>query len=646
EPLPTPSPTHPTKVHVEPQADQFPRPSPTIPNPDPSLEGFGRDQGAKEIKALKAQLQKFRRKTKPLISHHQDWVRSVKWKQILAKKESLKRKRMQKEFESKQGMNSAKADPYMHKDQVFNNLDDFDGVDYMESDTHKEEGVSTNKQKVSTGRHKVSTDNQKVSTDRHKVSTDNQKVSTDRHEVSTDQQDVSTDQIDEGTAEPRDEQSATPTPPTVTPTSTTTIFGDDETIAQVLITMSQNKEKLKEKEKGVELRDVEESERPRPTSTRSVLTLKPFPKIDPKDKGKKRIEEDESDESDIESKDITTAEKKFKQLAHDEEMARKIQEEWESKVERKILAEEEATNDALIRNYDDVKARIEADRLLAERLQEEEREQFTIEERAKFLHDTIEAQRKFLAQQRAAAIRSKPHIKTQLRNQMMTYLKDVGNKKHSELKNKTFKEIQALYEREKRFDKSFTAVGSIEDERKINDLNEKAQVPGQKTYKRRVAKEIAKSEDTVKVPAKVDVTEQGTKKRKSGHIKMIARKKPRPLKDVDSDEEHRRCLKIVIFDSTIDSEVMETKSSVTEVHKVSSPDGDYLVLYRANGNFRAFNYLMDLLHIFYRQDLFHLYELVIRQYLEVTLEGYELIMWGDLKIMMESSMEENDLSDF
>ncbi|GJV95532.1 hypothetical protein Tco_1547109 [Tanacetum coccineum] len=50
--------------------------------------------------------------------------------------------------------------------------------------------------------------------------------------------------------------------------------------------------------------------------------------------------------------------------------------------------------------------RIEADRLLAERLQEEEREQFIVEERAKFLHDTIAAQRRFLAQQRSEAIRN------------------------------------------------------------------------------------------------------------------------------------------------------------------------------------------------------------------------------------------------
>ncbi|GJS19524.1 hypothetical protein Tco_0448156 [Tanacetum coccineum] len=123
---------------------------------------------------------------------------------------------------------------------------------------------------------------------------------------------------------------------------------------------------------------------------------------------------------------------------------------------------------------------------------------------------------------------------------------------------------------------------------------------------------------------------------------MIARIRPRPQPNDDSDDEHRKCLRIVALDSVIDSEVMETKSVIVRVNKVSSPDGDYLVIYRANGNFRAFNYLLEVLHIFDRQDLFHLYDLVMEQYSEITLEGIELILWGDLKIMMESSIEEND----
>ncbi|GJT50591.1 hypothetical protein Tco_0976748 [Tanacetum coccineum] len=151
---------------------------------------------------------------------------------------------------------------------------------------------------------------------------------------------------------------------------------------------------------------------------------------------------------------------------------------------------------------------------------------------------------------------------------MMTYLKHVGNKKHPDLKSITFEEIQALYEKVKRFDESFTAVGSTEDEKRIKEMNEGVKDTNQKRLK---------EEDTVQ-------------------------------SDVDSDDEHKKCLKIVTFKGTIDSEIMEKKSVIARWDKVSSPDGDYLVIYRANGNFRAFNYLME--------------------------------------IMMESSTEENNQSDF
>ncbi|GJX29901.1 putative ribonuclease H-like domain-containing protein [Tanacetum coccineum] len=182
----------------------------------------------------------------------------------------------------------------------------------------------------------------------------------------------STDGQVKGTEDQTEEEIATQTS-TQTPTSK--IFGDDETIAKVLLNMSKAKAVSREKEKGVELKDVEETDRPKPTSTRSLLTLKPLPKIDPKDKGKKKIEEE--DESESESDGIPQAEKKFKQLESDEELARKIQEEWEAEEERNRIAEEKAANEELIRDFDDMKARIEADRLLAEKLQEQDRGAFT-----------------------------------------------------------------------------------------------------------------------------------------------------------------------------------------------------------------------------------------------------------------------------
>ncbi|GJR19368.1 putative ribonuclease H-like domain-containing protein [Tanacetum coccineum] len=97
--------------------------------------------------------------------------------------------------------------------------------------------------------------------------------------------------------------------------------------------------------------------------------------------------------------------------------------------------EEEAAREALATEFDYIQARLNADQILAEKIQQEEREQYSIEERAKFLHDTIAAQRKFLAEQRSA--------------------------------------IQVLYERYKKQDQTFVAIGSEEDERAIKKMNEK-----------------------------------------------------------------------------------------------------------------------------------------------------------------------------
>ncbi|GKC17414.1 hypothetical protein Tco_1014196 [Tanacetum coccineum] len=475
EPQPDSSPAHSSEVPIKPQTDPSPRPSPStiIPNSIPETSGgnlgghsssdksLSGNEGeltlqsvydlclslcaqvsdqAKEIQHLKAQIKKLKKQAKPIIKHHRAWMQSISLKQRLARKRSSKKQWVYKESVSKQGRKFAKGESSVQRDPLFDEIPK-DTVDHMETenaqdvgrtreivdeDKEIDENILSTEDVLSTDKEKVSTDKEKVSTDRPIVSTDGSKVSTDRQIEGTDEQIESTDEQRKGTEDHTEEGSATQ----ATQTPTSTIFGDDETIAKVLLNMSQAKAVSREKEKGVELKDIEETDRPRPTSTRSLLTLKPLPKIDPKDKGKKKIEEE--DESESESDGIPEAEKKFKQLESDEEMARKIQEEWEGEEERNRIAEEKATNEALIRNFDDIKARIEADRLLAEKLQEQEREQFTIEERAKFLHDTIAAQRKFLAQQRSEAIRNRPPTKDQLRNQMMTYLKHVGNFKHSD----------------------------------------------------------------------------------------------------------------------------------------------------------------------------------------------------------------------
>ncbi|GKA93666.1 hypothetical protein Tco_0815652 [Tanacetum coccineum] len=162
---------------------------------------------------------------------------------------------------------------------------------------------------------------------------------------------------------------------------------------------------------------------------------------------------------------------------------------------RLVEQEEEAAKEALATEFDYIQARLNADQILAEKIQQEEREQYSIEDRAKFLHDTIAAQRKFLAEQRYAAIRNKPPTISQLRNQMITYLKHVANKKHAELKSKSFEEIQVLYERYKKQDQTFVAIGSEEDERAIKNMNEKAANKEKDHKAESVHEEVKKEED-------------------------------------------------------------------------------------------------------------------------------------------------------
>ncbi|GJZ27154.1 hypothetical protein Tco_0571407 [Tanacetum coccineum] len=425
-------------------------------------------------------------------------------------------------------------------------------------------------------------------------------------------------------------------------TPTSVIFGDDETIATLLINMSKAKAISKEKEKGVELKDVEDTDRPRTTSTRSTLTLKPLPKIDPKDKGKKKIEEE--DETESEDDDIPQAVKKFKQLESDEELARKVQEEWEAEEEKNKLAEEQATNEALINNIDDVKARIEADRILAEKLQEQEREQFTIEERAKFLHDTIAAQRKFLAQQRSQAIRNKPPTKNQLRNQMITYIKHVGNYKHADLKSKKFEHIQALYEKIKRFNEDFISTRSAQDERFIKRMNEK----GAGLSKSEVIKE-----DTKEEVKDEDKDEESTRKRKLGTRKKMKSRKRRYIQHTSEDDtdkendELRLCLKIAQDEEKeVDYEVLDRKYPIIDWKTVclgtkpqfdESKEGEINlnVVTRSNGQQRYFSVLTTVLSIFDREDLNAVFQLVMDKYHDEMPEGFERVLWGDLKVLFK-----------
>ncbi|GJR18139.1 hypothetical protein Tco_0966666 [Tanacetum coccineum] len=208
-------------------------------------------------------------------------------------------------------------------------------------------------------------------------------------------------------------------------------------------------------------------------------------------------------------------------------MDRKVQEDWEAEEEVKKLADEEAIKTALSNEYDFIQARLKLTRTLALKTSDEIDESSSLwkKEQSSFM------------------------IQLQLKE---------GFLQNKELMQSGINLLQelTLYEKVKRFDESFTAIGSIKDERRIKEMNEGVKYPDQKSLKKRVVEETPKKEDTAKVPAKVDVKEQSTRRERWSYE-----------------------------DDCKEKEKTSTRCFITR--------GDYLVIHRANGNFRAFNYLLE-----------------------------------------------------
>ncbi|GKB03019.1 hypothetical protein Tco_0831108 [Tanacetum coccineum] len=324
-----------------------------------------KDAQAAEISALKIRIKRLEKKCKPSISHHKAWLKSVQMKKRFGKKESV----------SKQGRKKSKPESTLDDSTVFDDQDADHGMEYMET----EEAVDEGRQSGETEEVKL-TDDTEVVEDKgsgDKGGNAEELVSTARPEVSTARPDIDAARQEDSVVEPR-------TPPT-----TTSIFDDEDiTMAQTLIKMKEEKAK----EKGVSIKDVDDSSRP----ARSILTLKPLPTIDPKDKGKGVLKE--SPVKKVKRSDLDAA-----QIAKDAEIARLVHEKELAEMEREReerQRQDQASVDYIASLYDEVQAKMDASEELAARLQMEEREMYTIEERSKLLAEFFERRKKLLAEER------------------------------------------------------------------------------------------------------------------------------------------------------------------------------------------------------------------------------------------------------
>ncbi|GJZ93592.1 hypothetical protein Tco_0665657 [Tanacetum coccineum] len=103
---------------------------------------------------------------------------------------------------------------------------------------------------------------------------------------------------------------------------------------------------------------------------------------------------------------------------------------------------------------------MDADYELAARIQAQEQEELTIEEKSRLFVELMDKRKKHFARLRAEEQRRKPLTKAQKRNQMCTYLKNMAGFTHNQLKNKSFDEVQKAFDKTMSWIDSFVPVDS------------------------------------------------------------------------------------------------------------------------------------------------------------------------------------------
>ncbi|GJV78914.1 hypothetical protein Tco_1514784, partial [Tanacetum coccineum] len=448
-------------------------------------------------------LKKLSKGVKPVVEHHAFWVQS----QNLKKRRKKQRKKQRKKVSSvKLGRNKDKSNlSEEHHDQ------DDEGFDATEA--------------------AVTPDLERKSDETEEINIEEKKAS--------DVKSGDTEELDLEAVQSTARQS------TITPR---TLNFNDEAGPSSPIRPTQNIEPEEQFKVDEVLADIS---RPRGLSIPGPIQSQPQPQqpsqaTDPKDKGKGILVEEPK------KKKLTLQQIRALETTNDEEVARKIQAEWDAEEERKRLEE--------------------------------------------------------LKKAKPKTILKKPTSLAQERNQMMNFLKGQGYKNLQKLRYPQMKELyDKVQESIKDSFKDFIPMGSEKEKQLLQE---------------RDAKRLLRKR-------KATISEEQPSKKLKLRTETI--------------DALRNYLRIVDFEQNAqDRESLEAISVITEFKVIDSPDGEYLIIFRANNHFRAFNTLWEILHILDRQDLYHLYRVVQDYYEHIPPTGLGLVLLGDLTTIWETPETSDD----
>ncbi|GKA77273.1 hypothetical protein Tco_0783734 [Tanacetum coccineum] len=161
--------------------------------------------------------------------------------------------------------------------------------------------------------------------------------------------------------------------------------------------------------------------------------------------------------------------------------------------------------------------------------------------------------------------------------------------------------------------------------------------------KMKSAYKIVEEEVDIQEEMKEVVKEPGAKRKKS-----IPRKSTRKRQKMEEDaekEELKGFLNIIPREEVpIEVESISTKFPIVDWKTcVLTENFMYYQVFRGDGSSKNYKILSEMLKDFDRQDVEELYRLVKEKYSASRLEGFDLMLWGDLYILFESDEEDEIL---
>ncbi|GJR65548.1 hypothetical protein Tco_0011613 [Tanacetum coccineum] len=210
----------------------------------------------------------------------------------------------------------------------------------------------------------------------------------------------------------------------------------------------------------------------------------------------------------------------------------------------------------------------------------------------------------------------KPKTVAQARKNMIKYLKNQGNYKISDFKGMSYNEIRPIFE-------------------KVWDFNQNIE-PMDVEHGSEKKKSPEKSPEKMKSAEKMEEEDEKT------WTSRVEEEKRQKMEEDAEKEELKGFLDIIPREEVpIEVESLYTKFPVVDWKTcVLTENFMYYQVFRGDGSSKNYKVLSEMLEDFDRQDVEELYRLVKEKYSASRLEGFDLMLWGDLYTLFESDEED------